>query len=367
MDTFDDIRPYRDDELADRIAALVKNPALIRSTCQLKFPRWFRFNPSLVQLLVGVALRVKSRRLTSLSALHNVLAGYVEHVVRTTTDGFSYTGVELLPQDEPVIFISNHRDIALDSILVNYALWLNDFPTTQIAVGDNLFGDGFETELMRINRSFVVIRSAEGMRAQYQALSRTSRYIRHTLEQGESIWIAQREGRAKDGLDRTDPAILKMFMLAFRDEASSIEEWLSRVNLVPTTLSYELDPCAPSKAVELHERDSFGQYKKQANEDRESMIAGITGFKGRVHVAFSQPLSGPFDSPESLGQKIDESIVNNIRQFDSFRHAKELLESENPRSLLTGRVDNEFRSQLDSVSVHQRPFLLRQYANQVRD
>ena len=275
-----------------------------------------------------------------------------------------FPGIELLPRDEPMIFISNHRDITLDPILMNYALWLNGIRTTQVAVGDNLFAGGFETELMRINRSFVVVRSAKGVRAQYKALTRTSKYIRKTLDEGESIWIAQREGRTKDGLDRTETAILKMFMVAYRGEVDSIEDYLNRVHLVPTSLSYELDPCAPSKAREQYQKGTTGNYQKAAGEDRQSMITGITGFKGNIHVAFSSPLSGAFEDAEALGAKIDECILGNLQPFDTFRYAKQVLDTNSTTNFLSGRVKREFEAQLDSVSAAEKPFLLQQYANQ---
>jgi hypothetical protein len=154
-----------------------------------------------------------------------------------------------------------------------------------MAVGDNLLSSSLAADLMRLNKSFVVERSVAGARAQYQALSRTSRYMQQSLQQGISVWIAQRQGRAKDGFDRTDPALLKMLLLAYRDKTTAdlpMERMLQMAPAVPVSVSYELDPCGPSKAHELAVIDQQGVYEKSPQEDLNSMVKGLMGHKGRL-------------------------------------------------------------------------------------
>jgi len=366
LDEFDDIRPYTDEELPERLATLVRDPDLVQMACRIQAPVLYRLMPLPARWIVGSALRRRSRSIGSLKDLQSFLASYVERMIRSTTDGFSHSGAEHLPKNEPCLYVSNHRDIVLDSILVNYALWVNGVPLTQNAVGDNLLQGGIGNELMRLNRSFTVIRGAETRRAQYHALLKTSRYIRRTLEHGESIWIAQRQGRSKDGIDRTDPAILKMFQLAYRSDQMNFDEWLSRVNVVPVSLSYEIDPCAPMKAHELFVTETTGSYTKDLREDFRSIAQGIKGFKGRVHVSFSTPVQPLFSTADELATQIDQQICSCKKIFETYREANRLLEANSEASLLApGRIRHEFEQQLSNTPEEERSHLLVQYANQL--
>jgi 1-acyl-sn-glycerol-3-phosphate acyltransferase len=368
LDEFDDIRPYTDEELPERIATLVKDPDLVQMACRIRAPFLYRLMPLLARWIVGTTLRRRSRNIGNLKDLQSFLAIYVERMLRSSTDGFSHSGTEHLPRNEPCLYVSNHRDIILDSILVNYALWLSGVPFTQNAVGDNLLQGGLGNELMRLNRSFTVVRGAETRRAQYHALLKTSRYIRRTLEHGESIWIAQRQGRTKDGLDVTDPAILKMFRLAYRSDLSSFDDWLSRVNVVPVALSYELDPCAPMKAHELFMREKTGSYTKDLREDFRSIAQGIKGFKGRVHVSFSTPIQPNYSTANALAAHIDEQMRSCKKTFETYVEANHLLEGRcKTSSLAPSRVRQEFEQQLSKTPEEERSYLLIQYANQLPD
>lgn len=366
LDEFDDIRPYTDEELPERLATLVRDPGLVQMACRIQVPFLYRFMPLPARWIVGSALRRRSRSIGNLKDLQSFLASYVERMIRSTTDGFSHSGAEHLPKNEPCLYVSNHRDIVLDSILVNYALWVNGVPLTQNAVGDNLLQGGLGNELMRLNRSFTVVRGAETRRAQYHALLKTSRYIRRTIEHGESIWIAQRQGRSKDGFDRTDPAILKMFQLAYRSDQMNFEEWLSRVNVVPVSLSYEMDPCAPMKAHELFVTETTGSYTKDLREDFRSIAKGIKGFKGRVHVSFSTPVQPLYSTADELAAQIDQQMCSCKKIFETYREAKRLLETNSEASLLApGRIRHEFEQQLSNTPEEERSHLLVQYANQL--
>ena len=201
-------------------------------------------------------LRIRARKLRTVYDVQMMVGRFIDHMVAASVDALSWSGLAQLDPAKPYLFISNHRDITLDSALLNRVLHEEGFPTCQIAVGDNLFGTPHADDLMRLNRGFLVERSATGPKATYRALLITSSYIRHSIETGASVWIAQREGRAKDGFDRTEPALIKMLALAWRSSGEGvkpdpIQELLQQVQIVPVAISYELDPCDLMKTDEL--------------------------------------------------------------------------------------------------------------------
>ena len=377
-DQFEDIRPYRDEELADKLAELSEDLTLIRTVCTFTIPRLYRLFPAGVQWLWRRILRNRYRDIHNIKDLQELMGKYVGFCIRRTSLGLTTSGLEHLPSDRPCLFISNHRDIVLDSAIVVFILGSQDVPNMQIAIGDNLFESGWEKEIMRLNRGFMVVRSAGSRRAQYEALVTTSKYIRHTLEQGESVWISQRQGRSKDGLDKTDPALVKMLLLAYRDEISTISDWLERVYLVPISVSYEIDPCAPLKATELYTREVTGSYEKDKREDFRSIVQGIKGFKGRVHLAFSEaikpeevmqngdPNAKPLDA-DDFALRIDASITSGLRAFPTFYEAQRLLAGGTGSQLEKGPVKRAFEKQCQSLEPAARQYLYMQYANQIHD
>jgi len=368
VDNFDDIRPYQDAEVVGVLERLIQDADLVGSAAAFLVPGWYRFLPASARTFARQLLRRRTKGLSTITDVQVMLSKYFEHMIRRTSDGFSCSGIERLDRETPYLFVANHRDIAMDSGFMNYALWSNDFPTSQIAVGDNLFSHGFESDLMRLNKSFVVIRNETGLKAQYAAVSRTSRYIRSTLDTGDSVWIAQREGRSKDGFDRTEPAILKMFMLAYRNKADeSVLAWLNQVQLVPVSISYEIDPCAGMKARELYLTERDGKYQKHENEDLESIVAGILGFKGRVHLNFADPICDGFDTVEALATEIDRRIADGIQPYPTYVESENRLTGVENVDGLRGKVAHAFEETFAQLPEDQRPFFLLQYANQIRN
>ena len=172
----------------------------------------------------------------------------MEKIIADSSSGFTYEGMEKLQQNTPYLFISNHRDITLDPAFLNLALHKNDFSTVNIAVGSNLMNQKWAADLMRLNKSFIIPRSGSSKREIYRSLNLVSEFIFNKLTvDNESIWIAQREGRAKDGRDITDPAILKMIHLSKRKELP-VSNFFNHVNVVPVSISYEFDPNDLNKA-----------------------------------------------------------------------------------------------------------------------
>ena len=364
MSEFDAIRPYFDHEVPEVLARLVTSNELVQAASQLVMPSWIG-NRKLGRFLTRGALKLKTRNLQSIRDCQNMVAGLFETVIERTIDRLSVSGLEQLSPNDHYLFISNHRDILMDSSLLNYLLHDAGHDTCRMAVGDNLLTNTLAADLMRLNKSFVVERSVAGARAQYQALSRTSRYIQQSLQQGISVWIAQRQGRAKDGFDRTDPALLKMLLLAYRDKrasALSMERMLAVTPVVPVSVSYELDPCGSSKAHELAVIETYGRYEKTPQEDLNSMVQGLMGYKGRVRLTFGAPIFSA-TSPEDLATQLDKAIVANTRLYPTHRYARALLEGSQTGELEHNPAVRVLAKELESLAPLEQPHLVKQYAN----
>ena len=316
-DLFADIRPYHDDEVPAALKRLMADDELLAAIAHFRFPslsRWFGW---LLKPLIRSALQRRWSKVRSVRDVQMEVAHFMERMIASTTDGVTYSGLEQLDSEKGYLFISNHRDIAMDPAFVNWGLFKCGLETVRIAIGDNLLRKPCATELMRLNKSFIVKRSVKGPREMMKAFNELSAYIAHSLTDGHSIWIAQKEGRAKDGDDKTDPAILKMFYMAGKQQKRSFAEYMQSLIIVPVAISYEFDPGDEAKARELVERAQSGSYEKGEFEDIDSIVSGIVGIKGRVHVSLGKPLSGDYESPEALAQAIDQAIHSQYRLFPS--------------------------------------------------
>ncbi|MEZ5560680.1 MAG: 1-acyl-sn-glycerol-3-phosphate acyltransferase [Pseudomonadales bacterium] len=370
MEEFDAIRPYRDDEVPGVIARLSNDPALLRAASGFFAPRLSGWFPWLAQRLTRRFIVSRTRRLTSVDDVQLWLSRYMARVIRNSIAELTIDGLHNIRPGEPYLFISNHRDIVMDSGLLNYLIHQAGHRTARMAVGDNLLEAPYAADLMRLNKSFVVERSVTGAKALMRALSRTSAYVRHSLEQErESVWIAQREGRAKDGLDRTDPAIIKMLALAFRKENPNPGALAAQLPIVPVSVSYELDPCDRRKAHELCVREHCGEYHKAAGEDLDSMVDGIIGYKGRVHFSLGAPLAGEYADADALARALDVAIVGGMRIFPTNRDAAGRLgmrcDAQVPEPL--ARVMNLYEGHLQSCPPEEQPYLLAGYGNLIRN
>ncbi len=347
-DRFRDIRPYHDNEVKPAIQRLLNDRDFIDNL--LKF-RLSAQSTNLNKITLPIAklfLHWKLRHINSVHAVQELVATYMKHMIKKTTAGVTFSGLADLQINKPYLFISNHRDIAMDPAFVNWALYQSNFPTVQIAIGDNLLRTSSATDLMKLNKSFIVKRSAKGPREMVQALGKLSDYIYEMNQQKQHIWIAQREGRAKDGDDRTEPAILKMFYMAGKKQQQSFSAYMQNLNIVPVAISYEFDPCAQKKAKEIETLKQNGHYEKSHLEDIESIVQGIVGYKGRVHVHFSKPLSDLEDqTPDQLAQHIDDEIHLGYHLF--------------PTNLLAAGMDNE------TISAQERQAFVEHMATFPRD
>jgi len=314
-DPYQEIRPYNDDEIPAAIDRLINDEEFISAILHHRFSNHAAWFKALMSPILKVYLKFKWAKFTSVEAIQIEVAKYLRNSLRDTTDGVVYSGLEKLDQETAYLFISNHRDIAMDPALVNYGLNKQKHKTVRIAIGDNLLKKPCTTELMRINKSFIVKRSAKAPREMMKALSQLSSYIKHSLTTGNSIWIAQKEGRAKNGNDQTDPAILKMLHVEGRKQKMPFPEYIKTLKIVPVAISYENDPCDIAKAKELYEREQTGSYQKSEFEDIDSIIQGIVGYKGRVHVSFGDVIDGDFETPDALAKALDSQIHQIYKLF----------------------------------------------------
>lgn len=293
-------------------------------------PKLSRMFPKYLSRKVRQRLKTQFDTIHDVDAWQKTIAPYVERLIHHTTSHLTVSGIEHLDKDKSYLFISNHRDIAMDPMLINYALLSSGFCTSKVAIGDNLLGRPFVAKLMRLNKSFVVKRSLTARREKLDASQKLSDYVHESKKQNHSIWIAQKEGRAKDNKDKTDSAVLKMLHLSGRKLGWGFNESMNFLNIVPVSISYEWDPCDIDKATELTTAGSDQGYKKSKDEDFHTIIKGLKGYKGKVRVHFSSPITMESDQAEDWVNKIDECIFDGYELYDNNRLAYEMLMNKTP-------------------------------------
>ena len=373
MNEFDDIRPYRDDEVPTVLARLSGNREFIDTLLSIKYPRIAKWVPWLMRPIISRALHSAFSKIQTVHDLHDAMRASLGHLLAKIESSVTVSGLEHLDRKKSYLFISNHRDIAMDPAFVNVALYDDDRDTVRIAIGDNLLTKPFVSDLMRVNKSFIVKRSAAGRREKLAALIQLSRYIRYSLmEENTSIWIAQREGRAKNGMDKTEPALLKMLVLSKQKE-QTFGDAIRELNVVPVAISYELDPLDAAKGMELYEKQTEGSYKKEEHEDFLSIYRGIVGRKGAVHVAFGEPVAADIDSADAMALAVDRQIINNYHL-----HPTNLLAYEKLHGMKTVvsswktdmdcdwlKITREFNHRMKAIPAEHRDIVLAMYANPV--
>lgn len=377
MGSFDNIRPYHDHEVAAVLQRLSADPDFLNVILRYRYPSLANSLGWLLRPIVAWKLRKEVANIKDIADLQARVAPYVEHSVKKATDGISFSGIENLDPAGTYLYLANHRDIVMDPAYINFALFQAGIPTPRLAIGDNLLQRPFVSDLMRLNKSFIVPRSVTGRREKIDAFQQLSSYINHSLlEEHSSIWIAQAEGRAKDGDDRTDSAILKMLHMSQRE--LDFVPAIARLNLTPVAISYEYDPCDLDKARELYTRATTGTYEKQPGEDDASIAKGITGYKGRVHVHFAAPITSGFTDARQLANLVDQVIWHDYHLFPVNYLAWQSWE-ERDTSLAVPAIGDVFsaaeiataratwQQRLQQCPAEQRPFLIMQYANPLQN
>jgi len=274
---YDDIRPFRDEELPDAINRLLQDPM---------------FNailPFVAPIIPEEKLKADLRALKSIHEFqHTIIHTFITGLGKRTTDALDLSGFKYLDKTKNYTYVTNHRDIILDSAFLNILMIDKGIDTFEIAIGDNLLMYPWISDLLRINKSFLVKRNLP-MRQQLDSSLELSSYIYNRVVDSQvSVWVAQREGRAKDSDDRTQESVLKMLNLG---GSGSVLENLASLNIVPVTISYEYDPCDYLKAKEMQLKRDDPDYKKTDREDLLNMKTGMTGYKGRVFYKISPCIS----------------------------------------------------------------------------
>src|ERR1700712_1972487 len=377
MGEFDAIRPYDDSEVPVVLARLLGDKAFLDILTHFRFPRFAGAFGWMLKPLIAHRLRREFAGVHSVATLQDKVEMYVDHTIERATDGVTYTGVEQFKSGVAYLFIANHRDIVMDPAFVNYAVYHAGLPTPRIAIGDNLLQKPFVSDLMRLNKSFIVHRSITGRREKMAAYQLLSAYINHSIRNDcASIWIAQAEGRAKDGDDRTESAILKMFHMSRKDEPFG--EVIQSLNVTPVSISYEYDPCDHAKARELYIRATTGSYAKVSGEDDVSIALGIPGYKGRVHVNFAPPITQLFEDTKQLAIEMDRQILTGYRLFPvhylayaQWADADRALNVPSAAQVFPAqeleRAKEEWQRRLQGCPEEHRPYLVLQYATPVRN
>ena len=320
---FTDISSYSDAQVPAKLKELESNKEFLGYIASLLFPKSNKYFSWLSNAYVGWKFNKLFSNCNSIGDFQDRMAPLVKSMINSTTDGFSHSGIENLT-DKPTLFISNHRDISLDAAFLNFLLYSHKLNTVRIAIGDNLLDGGFAEILMRLNKSFVVHRNIKGVKETLRKLSKLSAYINHSIQnENESIWIAQKEGRANDGNDFTDESVLKMLYLDQRKDLT-LKEWVKKVNLTPVVISYEYDPLDIVKAKGWDFQEDWSSVQINKN-DLNEMASGIFGYKGRVHLHICKPITEECEDTEKLANLIQQAIISNYRLWPSNHSALSLL------------------------------------------
>ena len=312
---FDDIRPCNDNEVQAELNKIISDDLVLNSILKFQYPVLYKRFSFILKPFVKLYLKQKIKKILTVKDFQKLVATFMEKVIKSTTDGVELVGFDKLDKNKGYLFISNHRDISLDPAFIDIALYMSGRDTVRIAIGDNLLRIPAATSLMRLNKSFIVKRSVEAPREKLKALSHLSHYIGLSIEEGESVWIAQREGRAKDGNDKTEDAVLKMISLYGRQKKQDFKEYMSSLNIVPVSITYEYDPNDLAKARELNEKELTGEYRKDEFEDIDTITRGIRGYKGHVKLVAGDPITRGFENAEELAAILDKFIWSNYEMY----------------------------------------------------
>ena len=319
---FDDIRPFNDSEVNHYLKLLLEDET---------FQHILRFifdDQSKIDQIKFALFNIHTIRDFQMNVVYQMIE---DLILKKSTDGLTSSGLDHLEKNVSYLFISNHRDIILDSAIMNYLIVLEGMNTTEIAIGNNLLIEKWIEYAVKLNRAFVVRRNLPA-RELLLASKKLSEYIRRDITiNNTSVWIAQREGRTKDGNDKTQQALLKMLNF------SNINEYgdgFKELRIVPLSISYEFEPCGISKVAELYKKQTEG-FEKTQDDDMRSMGEGLVQQKGRVHFGFGEPIVDEIDSigknepiadqVEKLAGMIDQQIYQNFKLWPNNYIAEDLL------------------------------------------
>ena len=325
---FDDIRPFNADEIPAATQRMADSEVI----------------PAIAQYL-GVPAEALRERIRSIKTLKEFQLGLLKEVIETllkkTTTQFDWSGLENIEEKKPYLFVSNHRDIVLDAMFLQYILTKAGQNTCQITFGSNLMSHPFVIDFGKVNKMFRTERGGSPKEF-YNSMMHMSEYMRHVItEVHESVWIAQRNGRTKNGIDATDPAIIKMFGMSRRDDRVIS---LAELNIVPVAVSYEWESCDKLKTLELYQTKKNGHYEKKPGEDLNSILTGIMQPKGHVHFHICPQVT-----------EDDLNALNDCPSGEFYKRVADLMDSRiNPHFYLypNNYIAHDLRSGSDTYAEH---------------
>ena len=368
MTNFDDIRPFDDSKVQRALKDIINHP-FFKSI--MEFSHGNDLNENWKKDLLAITTVTEFQEKFSYPATLKVL--------EKSADSFSVSGLDQLDKNESYLFISNHRDILLDTCLLNVGLHEAGFKMTSSAIGDNLIQKSFLHNMAKLNRNFIVRRGLSPKQL-LESSRNLALYIKHLLlEDNRSVWIAQREGRTKDGNDQTHSGVLKMLAMAAADKDKF--NYFNEVKVVPVAISYEYDPTDALKMPQLLAEANDLPYIKDKNEDFVTFMSGLVGQKKRIHIHVCRPLTQEIKhineselnfnkQIEALGAVIDDAIIKNYKLWPTNYIAADLIKNTNTfekfyttdeRELFIRRLERK----LDKNNLQVLENFLNMYANPV--
>lgn len=366
---YSDIRPYRDEEVPAVVSRVLGNK---------NFEKLVKF------IYPETPVEQIFRMMRSCKSVYdfqkNISRTAVKAVLKRSADELTWSGFEHISKEKGQLFISNHRDIVLDSAILNITLIDERLKSTETAIGSNLLTSQLAHDLSKLNKNFVVKRNIS-KKELYDSSLKLSHYIHHTIcDQSNSVWLAQKEGRTKDGLDLTQPGVLKMLTIGFD---GAYADCFQSLNILPMSISYEYDPCDFLKANEIHQLRLYNKYEKSRNEDLQSMITGAMGYKGRIHLQIGTTIHEDIEvlreeqnkneKIHMLSKIIDQKIHHGYKLWPSNYVAHDLMyvcgqmeehytpkDRERFEEYLTGQM-----AKIENAQPEHRNILLQMYANPV--
>lgn len=368
MSKYDSIRFYDDDEVNDRLKVIAHHP-MFKSLTHFTFPD--KTEEEILEILLSIH---------SIQEFHEKVIGQtMDRVLETSSEGLTVSGFEKLDPNTSYLYISNHRDILLDTSLLNVSLLQQKMVMTASAVGNNLVQKSFLLDLAKLNRNFIVKRDVSP-RDLLLSSKLMSEYIQHLVkEENRSVWIAQREGRTKDGNDATHSGVLKMIAMA--NDNGNVLDYLKSLRIVPVSISYEYDPTDKLKMPQLMAQLQDIEYIKDKNEDFINLMSGVVGQKKRIHIHVGSVLDQELEDIKSetdnsakqiqmLTKVIDKQIISNYKLWPTNYIAYDLLNETNTYESLYNEQEKqlflrrlEMRVGKDNLVVVQK--FLEMYANPV--
>ena len=321
---FDDIRPYNDKEIKEKLALLINDPVFDEVLAYI-FKERQKVDSVKAQLsMINTIEQLQSTFICEL----------IIRILNNTSGGLTSSGLDNLDKKKAYLFISNHRDIILDAALLNFLIFKNGMTTTRIAIGNNLLLYKWIENVVRLNRSFIIKRNL-APRDLLEASRKVSHFIRHSItKENISVWIAQKEGRTKDGFDKTQVSVLKMLNMSNEKDLTT---GFNELNIVPVSISYEIEPCGMAKIKELIKKEQYGLAKTN-KDDLKSMSMGLFRPKGRIHFSFGHPLEMTYEDIRSkehennhlknIAKLIDNQLYANFKLWPGNFVAYDLLYQE---------------------------------------